>query len=312
MDRLNKIICCIVCICFAVLIIVGMVHRTRQDDEYRKFQVEEQKKLDEELEPLYARRYEIQKELDSNKSEIYKAASGYACVSLVCTDLDVSVYEKIYPLLKMNGYKATLCFSDLMKPDDYGCLSVSQIYELKDAGWHFAVIAFSGSDIAKLFDEVKSMGLDPDFVYFPNNDCTQSQFDIMKSKGIDTVVYYDKTVNSDDFFGIAAIGANDVNSESYLNNAAMISDAIVLTVGTYFDTDLYQDRNLDYLIEVINSLNYGDKNIVCDVNTAKSRMDAKNEFLRENLSELIAKRNEYESELAEIESKIDSLKRKYM
>lgn len=98
-----------------------------------------QMEFQQEIIPLRVRKSELKKWLDDMESEYILSAPCGANVSIMCIDLDADLYNVIYPIIsEKEGVKAIICLAPDELPGQEGKITVEQFNEMLAAGWTYA------------------------------------------------------------------------------------------------------------------------------------------------------------------------------
>ncbi len=264
------------------------------------------------------------KDLKSQINLLTKEAEGEnvsATVTLLICDMNESIYTEIFPVTQKKGISCTLAISAQNLPDAEGNLTSEQVDEMVKAGWKI-IPEYSEGDgdngITEAYGWILDKGYSADgVVLIDNSDTTEDILTLLSQGGFPTVVIGKENGTADDIY-TEEYGdiwfPNAINykgSKDILDAAAENKGNLFLKVVTAEGDEKYDGSKLSTMIDYIMILNSNGKMTVCDTVWAKNYSTEEKKKVAEAAEALSQKVAGLESEIDEIDEKIEGLYEKY-
>lgn len=301
----NKFILPVICI---LLFLAGcfVYQQKRKIDDAKKLErIEVAEQYNKVLKELRNEKNELTKSIEELKNETVLNDKGSTIILLA--DTNKEVVEAVEKKLDDYKYVGVISIDDYYDPDlnMEGYLNHEDIVRLVNKGYELVLTLTSSSDVISLYNKYTEKGYEIKGFYFPNSDITESQKLNIKSLGIENIITYLSTVNSDNFVPIMSIGSYDTDSQEIYEKTVSESLISALSIGILRDSDRYVEKNITNMLKLINEYEINNKTKVVNISNANSRYKEYLEELKNsNQSENLEKIEELESKLAEIEAKL--------
>lgn len=152
--------------------------------------------LENTLRPLYTKISDLESDRLALDRSFDDRIHGVGTTALLYTDATAAVYDIAYPEMSKYGYRGVVALSDDSFPDADGCMSVSQLSALLDAGWKWCVkfpadSETPESDVNSLLERADSVGLGTTaIIYFPDGSYSGEYDAWLAESGFQTVMHH--------------------------------------------------------------------------------------------------------------------------
>lgn len=278
------------------------------------------KKLETELEdkytesiPLRVQKQELEEQLKQVEREYQVKINGKGTLTLLCMDLSEEIYTVIYPQLREYGYIAMLAVSETALPGAEGCMELTQVRELLDAGWCLCLHWNGESEpeewITEMQQRLADCGMElPEQIYFERETYETEYDELLAEYGLETVVHHQEsglpalaTQTEEGIWHIGAWGWNQVNARKSMEQAVEEGAGLVFTVGAKY---YYDEEQFPKMLTVLAEFEDAESLYVTDVASAYAYRGEAEGAEGALQQELEAERERLKAEIAAVDREI--------
>ncbi|MCI7739002.1 hypothetical protein [Butyricicoccus porcorum] len=191
-----------------------------------KLTSEQLKQDNAEIQQLLNEKSQLEKKLEETAQQETTQETQEISGAVLCFhSLDESFYTEIYPVVKEKVDSGILILEDGKLPGDNDYISAQAFSELIEDGWDCAVSIERTADASQWQTNIKNylnalsarVSAKPTVYYFPSGGCSESDAQILKSLGFETVLCHEETTEKT-IGGLNLVQLYGYNDSAAVNN----------------------------------------------------------------------------------------------
>ena len=307
-----------------VIITIGLALFLWLTTEKEQNQAKREAAWQEERLPYNVKKQRLTKELEQLEKLYQSDKQPRATTQFIFTELDKQIYEECYPSLEESKFTGVMVVSETEFPGADGCMSKEQFKTLIDAGWSVCVEWKPQSQMdawwPSLQKELNKVGVsDVKSMYFPIGTYNAQVDAKLMEYGFTTAVCHREETETplqalyeEGIWHVGAIGFMSTKPRTWLEQAVGLDANITYLVGFEQEDELYSKKYFDAMLDICEKYSKSGDLVVGDVEDARVHYSIRVSGVGpEQEAEYQQKKQALESQIAEVQTKIDEIDARY-